>query len=610
MCGFVGFRRKSNADVSRYRDKIISGSEGIKHRGPDGHGCYEDLDVILSHRRLSIFDTSSNGSQPMVSKDARNVIVLNGEIYNFKELKFRFLTDLELRSQSDTEVLLECFAKIGVNETLSNVRGMYSFCFHDKQEGITYLGRDPFGEKPLYYVVQDDGLFFASDINGLLPFLKSRELDYSVLKAYLRFGYCPGENSIFKNVKKLDPGSVLVFDGHSVVVNRLCKLEEFMVVSNESYDFKYERFKSALEKAIFERSAADVPVGVLLSGGVDSSVVASVLASRGSIETFNLAFNEKDYDESEIASNVSRYLGTRHSTMLFSSQDALALIPTIPDVFSEPFADISLLPTLAISKFAREKVTVALSGDGGDELLFGYNKYFQMDKIRKYRALSCGVFEKVELDWLKHFFGERKSDFIKEVFRSDVNLDLVFSSYNRDLEGLLLDHSDEVVSIYEKKYENEFHVLNRMKDIYQYLPDNILVKSDRCSMYNSLEMRAPFLDLELLEASFAFTFKELYGMGVGKRPLRKLLSEYVPSEVYNVKRKRGFSIPIEQWLRKELKPLIDYQLSDTKISADGVFNPVKVRYFYDLFYKGHQNYAQLLWSILIFNLWHDKYVNR
>ena len=608
MCGIVGFRSNNFRHTRKYKSKIEDGLDVLKHRGPDGSGLYIDENVILAHRRLSIFDVSDNGAQPMVSRDGEGLIVLNGEIYNFKELRGNFLNDLSLKSTSDTEVLLECFNKIGVEDTLKNVRGMYAFCYHDKRKSITYLGRDFFGEKPLYYFVHDDGLFFSSDINGLLPVLPARIINQSVLKDYLRFGYCPGENSIFKGIMKLPPGCLLICNGNKIEVKQLFSPDDLFQSTDQRYEFKYEKFKYDLHNSVIERSAADVPVGVLLSGGVDSSLVASVLASRGRISTFNLKFIDKDYDESEIAVRVSNYLGTNHSVLEFTANDALDLVPSIPSVFSEPFADISLLPTLAISKFARKTVTVALSGDGGDEFLYGYNKYFQMDKIRRINGLSFNVLKNLDFGWTQTLLGPRKSKFLREAFSDSTNLDLLFASYNRDVEDLLLVDSVDLDNHYIKEFKGSSTIISRIRDIKQYLPDNILVKSDRCSMYNSLELRAPFLDLNVLKSSFAFNSSELYYDGMGKRPLRQLLSEFVPKEVYNVRRKRGFNIPIQKWLKNELRPLVDYQLSEKKLHEDNVFNPQKVRSYYDLFYKHDQNYSQLIWSLLVFNLWYDKYM--
>jgi asparagine synthase (glutamine-hydrolysing) len=610
MCGIVGFCRSRNGRINDFKELIVKGSENLRHRGPDGSGFYEDSEILFAHRRLSIFDTSENGSQPMISIDGSKILVFNGEIYNFKELKKQYLNDIVLRSDSDTEVLLECFVRLGVERTLSLVRGMYAFSLFDKNTGTTFIGRDPFGEKPLYYTSNTDGLFFASDINGLFPIMSSRHVNRSVLKAYLRFGYCPGNKSILEGIEKLPPGGLLVFNGINISVKQLISLKELMTVSEERYEVKYERFKSAIETAVKERSAADVPVGVFLSGGVDSSVVASILASIGPIETFNLAFDDKDFDESDIAARLSTHIGSRHNVLLFSPSDALDLINDIPNVFSEPFADISLLPTLAISNFARQKVTVGLSGDGGDEFLFGYNKYFQMNRMSKFRDYSLGLFRNGGLEWMKYLLGKKKADFINEVFKDQINLDLIFASYNRDLDGILVEDAVEIPSIYDLNFLEAPHLTSRLKDIYQYLPDNILVKSDRCSMYNSLELRAPFLDLDVVRTSFAFKGEELYKYGMGKRPLRQLLTEYVPSTVYNVKNKRGFSIPIENWLRNELRPLVEYQLSERKINSDNVFNSSKVKFFYDQFYIHKQNYAQLIWSILVFNLWYDKFITR
>lgn len=609
MCGIVGFRRSLNGNILKYKESVYQGSVNLQHRGPDGEGFYEDAEILLAHRRLSIFDISEKGAQPMISRDASKVLVLNGEIYNFKELKDVYLRDIKLRSNSDTEVLLECFALLGVERTLREVRGMYAFCYHDIIANVSYIGRDYFGEKPLYYFLREDGLFFSSDLKGLMPSSDTKAINSSVLKAFLRFGYCPGDYSIFEGIMKLRPGHLLIYNGSRIENRALMDLGEFTEVSDESYSVKYERFKWAVERSIHERSAADVPVGALLSGGVDSSLISAVLSSRGPIDTFNLAFFDKDFDESVIAKRVSEHLGTNHSTLYFSASDALSMIPRIPDVFSEPFADISLLPTLAITEFARGKVTVALSGDGGDEFLFGYNKYFSMNCIRKIRKIA-GPLALYNIADIIPFVDRRKKDFINAFLKDSNSLDLLFSSYNRTLDGLLVDDKVEVLNAYIINTEKLWHVESRLKDISQYLSDDILVKSDRSSMFNSLELRAPLLDIDVMRSSFAFKQEELYKNGIGKLPLRQMLSEYVPSSVYNIKKKRGFSIPIERWLKSDLKELIDYQLSERKIKSDNIFNYSKLRLFYDQFYIYNQNHAQLLWSVLMFNLWYDKYINQ
>jgi asparagine synthase (glutamine-hydrolysing) len=608
MCGIVGFSRSINGEIGKYKNRIKEGSKNLIHRGPDGSGFYENANVLFAHRRLSIFDVSENGSQPMCSSNGRLIIVFNGEIYNFIDLQSKYLSDHIFRSKSDTEVLLECFSKLGVEKTLLEVRGMFSFCLFDTLTNRTYLGRDVFGEKPLYYSVTSDGLFFSSDLMGLLPVIEDRVVDKGVLRGYLRHGYCHGTNSIFKGVLKVSPGCLIEYNGVDIKTTQLMSFDSMAVVTDESYDEKYERFRHSVINAVVERSAADVPVGVLLSGGVDSSVIASILASTAKIDTFNLAFNEKDFDESEIASRVSSFIGSNHNVMLFTAKDALDLVSYIPNVFSEPFADISLLPTLAISRFARKKVTVGLSGDGGDELLYGYNKYFQIDRILQIKNYLPQIISDIGLEFSDLLLGRKRSEFIKDIFSSDANLDFVFASYNRDLSDLIVDEEFDYAGAYNLDYSAVKYVNSRLKDLHQYLPDNILVKSDRCSMFSSLELRAPFLDIEVLKNAFSFNHEELYKHGIGKRPLRQLLSEYVPLEVYNVHKKRGFSIPIELWLRSELRELVDYQLSATKIDRDGIFNSRRVKYYYDQFYLRKQNYAQLLWSILVFNLWHDKFL--
>jgi asparagine synthase (glutamine-hydrolysing) len=616
MCGIIGVSASNSCIVSKYREEIVAGSDRLNHRGPDSFGFFENNRIILGHRRLSIFDTSSNGSQPMVSNDGNWIIILNGEIYNFKELRDIYLLDNKgkLKSQSDTEVLLECIVKLGVESTLSHVRGMYAFCVHNIRDNKTYLCRDPFGEKPLYYHTGVDGLFFASDLRALPGISGIKEIDRKVVNSFLRFGYCSGDSAIIKGVKKLLPGQILTYENDHVTIQNAVSFSNIISQSSdfEDYSIKYNRFRNVVLKSVIERSKADVPVGVLLSGGVDSSLIASILARQQKIETFNLSFEERAFDEGDVAFRVSKFIGSNHNVLKFSAKDALDLIPKIPSVFSEPFADISLLPTLAICEFARKKVTVGLSGDGGDEFLFGYKKYFQQEKILRLKRFANFFSQDISMpDFMSKIIGEKKLKFINEVFKRDANLNLMFSSYQRDLKGLVMSEGGELSNVYTADYQNsQLHLNARLADILQYLPDNILVKTDRSSMYNSLELRAPFLDLDLMKESFKFTKNELYKNGVGKLPLRQMLAEFLPLDVYDVSEKRGFSIPIQLWLSNELRPLIEWQLSSEKIKSDQIFDYSKVEFYKDQFYRKNQNYSQLLWSILIFNLWFDEYFSK
>ncbi len=622
MCGIAGF-----CNLKGDREKNIERmKERMYHRGPDAGGNYfsKDGSITLGHRRLSIFDLSENGAQPMVSHSGRFVISYNGEIYNYKKIARRLLEEKKVtafRGTSDTEVLLEAFEAYGVGEAISLCKGMFAIALYDKKEQTLYLIRDRIGEKPLYYGLVGDGFAFASDI-GSIAVLEGfkNPINRAVLDLYFIHGYIPAPYSIYENIYKLEAGAILKvklpFRGmDGTEMTRYWSVKETAKKGQENIFRGSEKeaadeLERLLKASITEQMAADVPVGAFLSAGIDSSTVVALMQSlhKGKVKSFTIGMEEKDYNEAVYAKEIARHLGTDHTELYITEEDAKGVIPRLSGMFGEPFADSSQIPTYLVSRMTREHVTVSLSGDGGDELFCGYTSYFSVERIWN------------KMKNIPYFIRKPCSELVihsplarKPVYRIKGKLlgakgpsDLYICSYETDplTKQISLDTKDcsYKYSEYDPKFLKETNHNIMLMDMLMYHPDDILVKVDRAAMAVSLETRVPMLDKDVVE--FAWTLPVEYEREgtMGKKVLRDVLYRYVPKEMME-RPKKGFSIPIEKWLRQPgLREWAESLIDRKTLAHQGILNADVVWKIWEDFIDRGEWRIQI-WYILMFQEW-------
>lgn len=622
MCGIAGF-----CNLKGDREKNIERmKERMYHRGPDAGGNYfsKDGSITLGHRRLSIFDLSENGAQPMVSHSGRFVISYNGEIYNYKKIARRLLEEKKVtafRGTSDTEVLLEAFEAYGVGEAISLCKGMFAIALYDKKEQTLYLIRDRIGEKPLYYGFVGDGFAFASDI-GSIAVLEGfkNPINRAVLDLYFIHGYIPAPYSIYENIYKLEAGAILKvklpFRGmDGTEMTRYWSVKETAKKGQENIFRGSEKeaadeLERLLKASISEQMAADVPVGAFLSAGIDSSTVVALMQSlhKGKVKSFTIGMEEKDYNEAVYAKEIARHLGTDHTELYITEEDAKGVIPRLSGMFGEPFADSSQIPTYLVSRMTREHVTVSLSGDGGDELFCGYTSYFSVERIWN------------KMKNIPYFIRKPCSELVihsplarKPVYRIKGKLlgakgpsDLYICSYETDplTKQISLDTKEcsYKYSEYDPKFLKETNHNIMLMDMLMYHPDDILVKVDRAAMAVSLETRVPMLDKDVVE--FAWTLPVEYEREgtMGKKVLRDVLYRYVPKEMME-RPKKGFSIPIEKWLRQPgLREWAESLIDRKTLAHQGILNADVVWKIWEDFIDRGEWRIQI-WYILMFQEW-------
>lgn len=646
MCGIAGFI----TNIPIPAERLYSISNAIRkvqnHRGPDDNGIWisDENDVTLIHNRLSIIDLSSTGHQPMCSRSGRYVIVFNGEIYNFTELK----TALEKqgakwRGHSDTEIILAGFENWGIEETIRKMVGMFAIALWDKAEKKLTLIRDRAGEKPLYYGRKDNTIMFASELKAFVAHPEFRlELNQDVVATYLRYGYIPSPHSIYRNIYKLLPGSYLQIDhksGNKIFRQpvKYWSLGDF--VSHQTH----KKFLSAdeatvvneldtkLQESISLQKVADVPLGAFLSGGIDSSTIVALMQNQSSrpIQTFTIGFNEKMYDEAKHSKNIAQHLGTDHSELYVSSDDARNVIPDLPHMFDEPFGDSSAIPTFLVSKLARSKVTVSLSGDAGDELFGGYSQYINdaplWDKIKSYpgwlrRPIGSAMLlvgTEVQYADPEDYYKNALRKKLKNYGRLLTSKDIAdFYAFNRsiwpDAEKISLtgEGVDNVIKEYLRHPSLDGTAAAMMyADANTYLPDDILTKVDRAAMAVSLETRVPMLDHRIMEFAFALPTKFKIRNGQGKWILRQVLKKYVPDRLVD-RPKMGFGVPVEDWLNGSLHEWAGDLLSYDLLKKQGIFDADAIASVWKQQQAGIKGQSSKLWLVLSFQAWlqtHKKY---
>lgn len=642
MCGFAGFLERSGfADGGALLRRM---ADTIAHRGPDSDGYWVDGEagVALAHRRLAIIDLSPAGHQPMLSHDGRYVLSYNGEIYNHIDMR-RELDERGAnawRGHSDTETLLQGFSVWGVPGTLERANGMFAFALWDRAERKLYLARDRMGEKPLYYGVQGETLLFGSELKALRqhPAWQGR-IDRGALSLFLRHSYVPGPYSIYDGIQKLAPGHYLEIAATDVTLPKPVAYWDIADKARQARDRPFEgspdaavdALEALLLDAVGIRMAADVPLGAFLSGGYDSSTIVALMQRQSSrpVKTFSIGFSEAEYDEAHHAKRVAQHLGTDHTELYATPQDALDQLPILPHHWDEPFADVSQIPTLLVSRLARTEVTVSLSGDGGDELFCGYNRYAQgYDVWRRLgriprslrrmvsgalRLAPAGAIDKAmkfaPLNLRRMAVGDRLLK-LADVLDVDQGDDFyrVLVSHNKDPGSLVIGGHEPPTIMSEADLDwpatSDFRDRMMYLDMRSYLPDDILVKVDRASMAVSLESRVPLLDHRVVEFALALPLEHKLRNGEPKWPLRQLLYRSVPREMME-RPKTGFGVPIEHWLRGSLRDWADDLLAPDRLRREGFLDADAVSRLWSDTRSGRRRAHHHVWDILMFQAWLD-----
>lgn len=642
MCGFagfVGFEGLNDDPVNVARNM----ANAIAHRGPDGAGTWvaEDAEVALAHRRLSIIDLSDAGAQPLSSSTGRFVIAFNGEIYNYEEIR----ASLEAsghrppwRGHSDTEVLVEAAEAWGLSKALECSVGMFALALFDRAHRRLYLARDRMGEKPLYYGRVGRSFAFASEIKALtcLPHWRG-EIDCRALALYMRYNNVPAPFSIYKGVQKLEPGSIVIFDlsGEDI------QIKAFWDASNAVHRGKADPFLGTIEDATNEterlliqairgQMISDVPLGAFLSGGVDSSAIVALMQSLSPrpVKTFSIGFCVPGYDEAQHAKAVAKHLNTDHTELYLTEADALEVVPCLPNVYSEPFSDSSQIPTLLVSKLARQHVTVALTGDGGDELFGGYTRHsFAKDHwprlsaiphhLREAVAAAIGKVTPNTIDLLIQKLdvilprqakvpraGEQAHKLARSLQASSLDdLYLALTSH-WDREDVVIGQSSATNTLPSHACADLSPMRTMMcRDLLGYLHNDVLHKVDRAAMSVGLETRVPMLDHRLVEFSWRLPEALLGSGAASKLPLRRLLDRYMPARIID-RPKMGFGVPIGSWLRGALRDWAEGLLSEETIRQQGFFDPKVIRQAWSEHQDSARDRQHDLWNVLMFQAWY------
>lgn len=624
MCGICGFISKQNISI----DELTAMNDTMYHRGPDDSGVeiypmkgsLKEYSIGLAQRRLSIMDLSPLGHQPMHSADKRISVVYNGEIYNFKDIK-KDLSDYRFISNCDTEVIIAAYLKWGI-DCVHHFNGMFAICIYDRQLERVYLIRDRIGKKPLYYEKDGDNLIFASTLG---PIMKrpgfSKRIDSRVVSRYLYQQCINGPESIFENVYKLDPGAILEFSSTGVKTYKYWDVASVYEKCRANPVSNYAQAKSELKEllttAVRNRMIADVPLGAFLSGGYDSSLITAIAQSISDepVKTFSIGFNEEKYNEAKYAKQVADYLGTNHTEVYIDEEEMYKQVNSIAKYYDEPFADSSQIPSMLVAGVAKEKVTVALSGDGGDEFYCGYNIYENVKQAQMLDGLGamthgvCSLIPGMEskLPFKVRVIAANRNPLSKTQFGA--------TSYVTMANGMVLGSGIPCHYEIEDKYKvKNWQVKRMLLDMDTYLPGDILCKVDKATMKYSLEARCPILDRDVMEYSFRMDHSIKYDKGIKKRILKDIAYDYIPKELLE-RPKVGFGVPLDKWMRGPLKEELLAMCDRTYLVNQGIFDAEYVNNMIENYIKNGDggpatgaNYSKLAWSFFVFQQWYREYM--
>ncbi|MFI5203011.1 MAG: asparagine synthase (glutamine-hydrolyzing) [Flavobacteriales bacterium] len=609
MCGIAGFFNTSALSAEHLKQMLAA----LAHRGPDNEDVYIDELVSIGHRRLSILDLNKRSNQPMKSENHRFVLSYNGEIYNYLEIKNELsneFPDQKFHTSGDTEVVLVAFERWGV-KAFSKFNGMFAVSIYDKQEEKIYLARDRFGVKPLFFYFDGTNFAFSSELKGLLPlpFVK-KEINPEALSHYFHAGFIPTPISIYKRIYKVKPGSYISVDVNMLISEKFCELSLVSQDDNASSLNYIDRCEELLHNSIKRQLQSDVPLGVFLSGGVDSSLIASLSARilKERVSTFSIGFKEKEYDESIFAKKIAEYIKSDHHELIVSIEDALNYIDMLPSRYSEPFADSSAIPTLMVSNLASKHVKVVFSGDGGDEVFMGYGTYrwakrldnlFYFNFFNRYRNAFLMLGNRYKRGY---YIYSDHSNRNSHVFSQEQYL------FSEEELPMLLNKNAGIGALFSGKLTwgsgqfNHPSEKQNLFDFYHYLPDDLLTKVDRASMAYSIEARVPFLDNELFNYVVGLSAEAKYFNNGPKYISKTILGRYLPEHLFK-RPKKGFSIPLPKWINKELESDVNFHLSTANLERHGYFN---VKYVHNLLkrYRGGDAFLyNRIWSIYMFQKW-------
>lgn len=645
MCGFTGFLTK-NASFSKTEMHRIASDmlETIIHRGPDAGDVWQDPDVgcVLGHRRLSIIDLSEEGAQPMASESERYIISYNGEVYNFPEIREECEEKgVVFRGSSDTEIMLAAIEIWGLNQALQKFNGMFAFALWDRKERELHLVRDRMGKKPLYVGWAGNALVFGSELKTLnaYPDFK-KEINKDALAIYLNYACMQAPHCIYKNVWSLPAGHrfSVHLDNLSVGSDLKTEMKPYWsaldVLNQSRLDMRdiddetaITEFEHVLSECVSQRMMSDVPLGAFLSGGIDSSSVVALMQKQSAqaIRTYSIGFNEAGFDEAVYAKKIAKHLGTDHQELYLNGKDALDVIPYLSSIYDEPFGDSSAIPTYLVSKFARQNVTVALSGDGGDEMLGGYNRHFLGPKIKNatrhmpgfVRKISAGLLGSIPVHTYNKIFRNKSqigtrihkmADIMGLADDKEIYYALV-SPWLRTAD-IVKDVSPLSIPLTQDDWQPEgLNMAETMMywDTISYLPNDILVKVDRASMAVSLEARSPLLDKRVFEYCWSLPHHMKIRNGKGKWLLREVLARHVPRDLFE-RPKQGFAVPVAEWLRNDLKDWAEDLLDERKMEDDGLLNTSAIHKIWHEHKNGRGNNDQRLWTVLMFQSWKEQWL--
>jgi asparagine synthase (glutamine-hydrolysing) len=605
MCGITGFVSKNFS-----RDQLQVMSKCLAHRGPDAEGEFFDsgVGIGLGHRRLSIIDLSEAANQPFYSKDGRFVMIFNGEVYNYRELAEKF--NIPTTTTSDSEVIIELFARIGV-KCFPELNGMFAIAIWDKQEEKLFLIRDRIGIKPIYYFHNGKDFAFGSELKSLLNLPIPRKIDDQAVANFLYLGYIPGSETIYRDFKKLLPGYYAIYQDGVLATYPYWWLDGSLqpeTLADEK--LAKARLRELLISSVNYCMISDVPLGIFLSGGTDSSVVAAI-AQAGSttpVKTFSIGFKEEKYNEAKFAFEVARYIGSDHHEFTVTEDDALHLVEKLTDIYDEPYADSSAIPTYMVSQLARSKVTVALSGDGGDELFMGYGMYYWARRlnqplIKAFRRPIGRVLSHSGINRLRrasYLFrypspARRKSHIFsqEQYYFSEAEIVSILKSRGRvDIDEYFCSAKRKLLPEEEQSFF----------DIKNYLPEELLVKTDRASMQHSLEVRVPLLDHRLVEFTTNLSTSLKLRGNNSKYLLKEVLYDYVPAKLFD-RPKWGFAIPLRIWLSKQLSYLFDKYLNREIVEESGFVHWNEVERLKREFFHGRGYLYNRLWALILLHKW-------